>query len=173
MTGAKGKKNTASAGGGSDVKSEERIEKRTNGNSRMRKIKYIVLHCTATNQHGVTVKAIQNYWKNQLGWKNPGYHFIIEFDGKIHQLQPIEKPSNGVRGYNQNSIHISYIGGVDQEGEPNDNRTITQKAAMQGLVHGLSAVYPNAEILGHRDFPGVNKACPSFEVKDWIKQLEL
>lgn len=139
----------------------------------MRQIDYIVIHCTATSQHGVSIRSIQNYWKNQLGWTNPGYHFIIEFDGKITQLQPLEKPSNGVRGYNQNSIHISFMGGVDRDGEPTDNRTITQKAAMGGLVKALSAVYPDAEVLGHRDFPKVNKACPSFDVGEWLEKLNI
>jgi hypothetical protein len=27
--------------------------------------------------------------------------------------------------------------------------------------------YPQAEVLGHRDIPGVKKDCPSFNVKEW------
>lgn len=46
----------------------------------MRPIKYIVIHCTATPQTP-TVAGIQNYWRKQLGWKNPGYHFIVLPDG--------------------------------------------------------------------------------------------
>ena len=82
------------------------------------------------------------------------------------QLQDVEKPTNGVRGYNANSIHLSYIGGVDKNGLPKDNRTEEQKDQMYLLVHALKTAYPNAEIKGHREFPNVNKACPSFDVQE-------
>ena len=50
-----------------------------------RDIKYLVVHCTATPKN-TTIKSIQNYWKNNLGWKNVGYHYIIESNGNIVQL---------------------------------------------------------------------------------------
>lgn len=130
----------------------------------MRKITHIVVHCTATGQNA-TVQAIQNYWKNTLGWKNPGYHYIIEAGGHEHQLQPINKPTNGVKGHNAHSIHVAYIGGVDTAGKPMDNRTLAQKAQLLSLLKLLKAQYPQATIQGHRDFAGVVKACPSFNAK--------
>ena len=138
----------------------------------MRAIDYIVIHCTATSAT-TKVGNILKYWKNRLGWKNPGYHFIIEADGFIHQLQPIDKPSNGVSGYNANSIHISYVGGIDQKGNAHDTRTPMQKNAMEGLIKALHGVYGKAKIQGHRDFPNVAKSCPSFEVKDYLKEIGL
>jgi N-acetylmuramoyl-L-alanine amidase len=30
-------------------------------------------------------------------------------------------------------------------------------------------LYPNAVVQGHRDFPKVTKACPSFDAKAWAK----
>jgi len=125
----------------------------------MRDIKYIVCHCTATDQNA-KVDAILNYWRTKLGWKNPGYHFLIEADGKIHNLQPLDKPSNGVRGYNANSIHISYIGGKYK-----DDRTEAQKSSIDAVVRTMSAMFPKAIIQGHRDFPNVAKSCPRFDVK--------
>jgi N-acetylmuramoyl-L-alanine amidase len=136
----------------------------------MREIKYIVLHCTATGQTA-TVESIKKYWKLDLGWKNPGYHFLIEKDGKIHNLQPIERPSNGVAGYNQNSIHISYIGGIDDQRKGLDNRTPKQILSQLKLIIEMKDKFPNAEILGHRDFPNVKKECPSFDVKKWLKAV--
>lgn len=133
----------------------------------MREIKYIVLHCTATSQ-SATVGAIVKYWKEQLKWQNPGYHFIVKSNGEIVQLQPIDKPSNGVKGFNANSIHISYIGG-----QYNDDRTKEQRIAMEGLIKALHGVYPKAVIQGHRDFPNVHKACPNFEVSDWLTEIGL
>ncbi len=89
----------------------------------MREIKYIVLHCTATNQK-VTVQSIFDYWKNERKWNNPGYHFLIEANGTVHELLPIDKVSNGAAGYNANSIHISYIGGIDSKGRGLDSHQL-------------------------------------------------
>lgn len=138
----------------------------------MRPIKYIVLHCTAT-QPTATVASIQNYWKNELHWKNPGYHFIIKADGTIVSLLPIEQVSNGVAGYNSNSIHISYIGGIDSKGIPKDTRTPDQISSQILLLRDLIRKFPTATIKGHRDFPGVTKACPSFDVKTWLQTIKL
>ena len=138
---------------------------------RMRKINNIVLHCTATDQD-TKVESIQRYWEN-IGWKNPGYHYLIEANGNINNLQPIEKASNGVRGHNSDSIHISYIGGIDENGRPKDNRTPQQVLSQLSILIGLKDSFPEAKICGHRDFEGVSKACPSFDVKEWLKHVKL
>lgn len=135
----------------------------------MRTITNIVIHCTATPQT-TTVESIKSYWKNSLKWANSGYHHIIEANGNIVNLQPIEKPSNGVSGHNANSIHISYIGGVDGKGKPIDNRTAAQKESLVRLIYRYKMMFPNAKIKGHRDF-GVPKDCPSFSVSDWMEEL--
>lgn len=137
----------------------------------MRAVNNIVLHCTATEQTA-TVEAIERYWKHNLGWRNPGYHYLIEASGKVHALLPESQVANGVAGHNHDSIHVSYIGGIDERGLAKDNRTLDQKAAMAALVVCLKNRYPAARILGHRDFPNVHKDCPSFNVKDWLKEVE-
>lgn len=144
----------------------------------MRNIKYIVLHCTATPQ-STNIASIQRYWSKVLKWKSPGYHYIIEPNGEINNLLDIEKVANGVAGYNRESIHISYIGGIDdsksilQKRLPIDNRTPEQIESMIFLIKWFALKYPNAKICGHRDFPGVNKACPSFDVAKWLSEIKL
>lgn len=138
----------------------------------MRKINFIVLHCTAT-QPTATVKAILGYWKNVLKWKNVGYHKLIQADGTINNLASYEQVTNGVAGYNSQSIHISYIGGIDKQGKPFDSRTPQQKESLLKLVKEAKQLYPNAKVLGHKDFPKVNKACPSFSVADFLKENNL
>jgi len=132
-----------------------------------RTITHIVVHCTAT-QPETKVSSLLNYWQQHLGWKNPGYHYVIKRNGDVVRLQPDEKIANGAKGYNQQSIHVSYIGGVDTKSTPADNRTDAQKETMFNLLVGLSEKYPAATILGHRDLPHVAKACPSFDVKTWL-----
>lgn len=146
----------------------------------MREIKYIVVHCTATPPTA-TIESIQHYWKTTLGWKNPGYHYIIKRSGEIVSINAEENISNGVAGHNRYSIHISYIGGVDEHGKPIDNRTDEQKHSMYKKLVELSKKYPGATIVGHRDFsPDKNrngvieyfewiKSCPSFDVRQWLE----
>lgn len=81
--------------------------------------------------------------------------------------------TNGVKGHNKDSVHISYIGGIDKQGKPKDTRTPEQITSMIALIKMLKEIYPDADVLGHRDFPGVKKACPSFDVKSWLKTIEL
>ncbi len=169
----------------------------------MRDIKWITLHCTAGPQTQ-SVQTIKNYWKS-LGWKKYGYHHLISPDGTDNHLTDIKEIANGVEkkikvnrltqaegvtyknvaGYNYNSIHISYIGGVDGTGRSIDNRTDAQKATQTELVRKYMKEFPGAIVLGHRDFsPDKNrdgiiqpnewmKTCPSFEVKDWLKESGL
>jgi N-acetylmuramoyl-L-alanine amidase len=138
----------------------------------MRTINNIVLHCTATPQT-TTIQSIQRHWKEVNGWKSPGYHWIIKPDGEAVSLWPIEKPSNGVAGHNSDSIHISYIGGVDKNLKPVDNRTNEQKQTQIRLIKELKAKFPNARVLGHTDFPNVHKDCPSFNVAEWLECVGL
>ena len=128
----------------------------------MRKIKRIVVHCTATQQT-VNIQSIVNYWRNTLKWKNNGYHYIIEANGNTVKLTDIVNLANGAAGYNLQAIHIAYIGGIDNNKNPVDNRTIEQKNALRILIMQLASKFPDADILGHNQLPGVYKSCPCFD----------
>lgn len=133
----------------------------------MRNIKYLAVHCTASSQR-MTIDSLRAEFRRK-GWKNPGYHYVVSTDGKIHQLLAEENVSNGVRGYNSVSINIAYIGGIDANGKPIDNRTPLQKLSLRKLLILLKKKYPNAIIQGHRDFsPDLNKN-GKIEKSEWIK----
>lgn len=143
----------------------------------MRDIKYLVVHCTATAQ-STTPEKIQNYWKEHLKWKSPGYHKLIKADGEIVTLLGDDYVSNGVGGgYNTPSLNVSYIGGIDKEGKALDNRTYQQKEAIIQVLREWKKKYPNAEILGHRDFyrkykyKQANKACPCYNAIEEYKDI--
>ena len=137
-----------------------------------RNIKYIVIHCTGTQQTS-TLESIRSYWKNERGWGDtPGYHYLVNPDGEIIQLLDESENSNGVYKHNSECINIAYKGGIDKQGKPVDNRTRAQQNAMFDKIVELSNRYPGAEILGHRDFAGVKKACPCFDVKAWLRNYE-
>lgn len=134
-------------------------------------IQYIVVHCTATPPTA-TVEAIKNYWRKIWNSEVPGYHYILLRDGTVVQLWDETKNSYGVYGHNSVCINIAYIGGVDKDNKPLDNRTPAQKRAMFDLIVRLTEKYRGAEVKGHRDFEGVKKACPSFDVKKWLAEYE-
>lgn len=147
----------------------------------MRNIKYIAVHCTASHQ-SMTIEGLKQEFRRK-GWVNPGYHYVVSPDGKISQLLDEEKVSNGVRGYNSEIINVAYIGGIDTNGKPIDNRTDAQKASLRSLLKMLHKKYPTAVIQGHRDFsPDLNKdgkitsnewmkACPCFNAKEEYSNL--
>jgi N-acetyl-anhydromuramyl-L-alanine amidase AmpD len=142
----------------------------------MRKIDYIVLHCTGGSQ-SQTIAEIEGYWRKVLKWKNPGYHYIIEADGRIVNLLDEEKSANGVKGYNARSVHVCWIGGHGGV----DNRTEAQKVSLRQMVDLLSKRYPDAVVVGHRDLsPDLDgdgkitkgewvKMCPCFDVREMLK----
>lgn len=147
----------------------------------MRNIKYIAVHCTASHQ-SMTIEGLKQEFRRK-GWVNPGYHYVVSPDGKITQLLDEDKVSNGVKGFNAVSINVAYIGGIDTNGKPIDNRTDAQKASLRSLLKMLHKKYPTAVIQGHRDFsPDLNKdgkitsnewmkACPCFNAKEEYSNL--
>lgn len=144
----------------------------------MRRINRIFVHATASWQHNTTVASLKAEFK-QKGWKNPGYHWVIFPKGQVIQLLDESKQANGVYGYNKDSIHVAWVGGIDKNHMDGiDNRTPEQKVALFDWLTKLKLKYPNAIIMGHRDIsPDLNhngvidpweyiKACPCFNAME-------
>ncbi len=139
--------------------------------NRVREIKKIILHCTATFlEQVVTVETIAN-WHKEKGWKACGYHYVIYQDGTIAEGRPVEEVGAHCVGHNAHSIGVCYVGGLDHKGRPFDSRTVEQKEALVSLLHSLKEQYPEATIHGHNEFS--KKACPCFDVQEWLKEVEL
>jgi N-acetylmuramoyl-L-alanine amidase len=138
----------------------------------LRNINYIVIHCTATPVN-TTVESIKRYWKEVRGWGDvPGYHYLILRDGSIIQLLDEKQNSYGVYHHNSECVSIAYLGGIDKDNQPIDNRSEAQCHAMFNKIVALTERYPKAQVLGHRDFPEVKKACPCFDVRSWLQNYE-
>lgn len=127
-----------------------------------RKIKEIIIHCSATPEGKDFTVADITRWHKQRGFDTIGYHYVIYRDGSVHEGRDINKAGAHCTGHNTNSIGICYIGGCDAvTGKAKDTRTDKQKAALWSLIRELVCMYPDAKIYGHRDFAA--KACPSFD----------
>ena len=134
-------------------------------------IKYIAIHCAATPPH-VNVGAVEiTRWHKARGWSDIGYHYVIRRNGVIEKGgRMMDERGAHVKGFNNVSIGICLVGGVDAHQMAEDNFTDDQFRALKELLRELRLIFPKAIIQGHRDFPDVRKACPSFEVKDWLEK---
>lgn len=148
----------------------------------MRNIKYIFVHCTASQQTATVQQILKEF--TQRGWRIPGYHYIVDPKGMLTQLVAEDRISNGVKGYNAESINVAYIGGIDSKKKAIDNRTPEQKKTLLNILTRLKKKYPNAIIMGHRDIsPDKNhngivdaweriKECPCFDAKTEYENLK-
>lgn len=128
---------------------------------------YIVIHCAATKPSmDIGVKDIDK-WHRQRGWRKVGYHYVIKRDGEVEIGRELDEVGAHAKGFNSNSVGICLVGGLSEDGKPENNYTDEQWIALRETVNQLKLPYPEAEVLGHRDLPDVNKECPCFDVREW------
>ncbi len=135
----------------------------------MRPIEEIIIHCADTKE-GKDFKAADiKRWHTSKppqgnGWKDIGYHYVIDIDGTIEQGRPLDQVGAHTKDHNAKTIGICYVGGRDANGNVKDTRTDAQVAAMRRLVKALRIVFPTiVKVSGHRDY--ANKSCPSFDAR--------
>ena len=150
----------------------------------MAKLKYLVLHCTATPEgREVSSDDIRAWHTNPVnkggrGWSQVGYTDLIHLNGEVERLVDNNEDANvdpweitnGAKGYNSISRHVVYVGGVVADGKTTkDTRTKAQKAAMEAYVKEFHKRHPNVRIIGHREVAA--KDCPWFDVQVWLKEI--
>jgi len=137
----------------------------------MRPINKIIIHCSATPEgRDVKTETIRG-WHLQRGWSDIGYHYVIELDGQMKEGRPLEIVGAHVRGQNNNSVGICYVGGVDEQMRPKNTLNECQEEQLIAILKWLKDKFPKATIHGHNEFSA--KSCPSFDVQKWLKEVEL
>lgn len=137
----------------------------------MRKIKEIIVHCSATREGKEFTVADIDRWHRERGWKGCGYHYVITLDGRVQQGRPEQIAGAHCSGRNAESIGICYIGGCDLVGKSKDTRTPAQKESMRILIkqlmmaHGISI----ENVRCHNEFS--TRACPSFAIQKLHKEI--
>ena len=133
----------------------------------MRMINQLVVHASATPASmDIGAKEIDR-WHREKGWLQIGYHYVIRRDGTVEDGRPIGFAGAHARGHNRHSIGICMIGGENGIVHDMGNYTPEQMRSLFDFITKLKEDYPEAEVLGHRDFPNVNKTCPCFDVRSW------
>lgn len=127
-----------------------------------RRITELIVHCSATPAgRDVTASDIRRWHKEERGFADIGYHFVVRLDGRVECGRPLAVVGAHCRGHNSRSVGVCYVGGIGSDGCPADTRTRVQREALSGLLTALRRRFPGASIHGHRDF--APKACPSFD----------
>lgn len=149
----------------------------------MAQMKRLVIHCTATPEGREVSASDIRHWhtapvsKGGRDWKQVGYTDLIHLDGKVERLVTNNEDAevdpweitNGAKGYNSTSRHIVYAGGCDKKMQPKDTRTEAQKKAMTDYVRNFHERFPTIRIVGHNELAA--KACPSFDVQKWLREI--
>ena len=134
---------------------------------------FIVVHCSATKpSQDIDAAEIRKWHVEGNGWADIGYHQVIRRSGVIELGRPLHVSGAHAKNYNSRSVGVCLVGGIDDNGDPADNFTLQQMESLEITLHYWTRLYPTAEVLGHRDLPGVSKACPSFDVRNWWSDYE-
>lgn len=128
-------------------------------------IKFIVVHCSDTNDND-NLKAIDIHKMHlDFGWNGIGYHKIILRSGLIENGRPEYWIGAHVKGKNDVSLGVCLIG--------RNIFTKNQFLSLERLLKKWKDSYPYAKILGHRDIIKTHKTCPNFNVYEWLKEKKL
>lgn len=134
-----------------------------------RPIDKLIIHCAATKPDmDIGVKEIRGWHVDGNGWKDIGYHHVIRRDGTLETGRPLDQVGAHCQGQNTGSIGVCLVGGIDAKGKPEKNFTEAQWSKLRHYVMVFKAEYPDATIHGHNEYDK-GKACPSFDVRKWLK----
>ena len=141
----------------------------------MRPITEIIIHCSATRPDWMAgaptkdkVAEIRRWHVQDRGWKDIGYHFLIDRNGNIATGRPVDQIGAHVQGHNTGTIGVCLIGGhgSSEADKFADRFTADQEGQLRLLLAKLLRAYPTAtKITGHNQYAA--KACPGFNVPSW------
>lgn len=127
----------------------------------IRDIDTIIIHCSASDRAAHDDWRVIKRWHLERGWRDIGYHYIIQRDGGIRIGRPIHEAGAHVKGHNDNSIGICLTGDQDF--------TVSQFETLGKLVKNLRLLFnlEAKDIKPHNAF-NIDKTCPNFKLSDVI-----
>lgn len=142
----------------------------------------LTVHASASKPSQNWTAADVDRMHRAQGWLCIGYHYVICRDGVIESGRPHDTVGSHCRDGQRNDTHLSVclIGGISENplkhrpgwpwngSDSETNFTPAQMASLRVFIDHFGL-----PVEGHRDVPGVKKACPSFSVKHWDKTGEL
>ena len=140
-----------------------------------RNINYIFIHTAASSKTATPVSLMNFFFRPNTHPERPdkyngryfsvgGYHWMVEQNGDATRLYNDDEVTNGVRGFNGDSIHLNWIGGATGY-----DMTQPQAYTLKRLILKYTAAYPEAKVIGHNQV--TNKKCPWFYVPKFAENI--
>lgn len=136
----------------------------------------VMVHAAATRAEWMEgkplvakVNEIRRWHVQDNGWRDIGYHWIIDRDGAVARGRAENVIGAGCAGRNNGVIHICLIGGHGSSPKDlfEENFTPAQDAALRILIEEIMQRTKIKLVTGHNQY--ANKACPGFHVPGWFK----
>jgi len=150
----------------------------------LKTIERVAIHQSAST-YGTS--SVLRRWHRERGWSDIGYHRLIlnghrgygttyepDLDGMTQEGRDLIYQGAHVKGWNEHTLAICLIG--DGDGLPVGIGYISPNmwASLLYLCMKWHRGYgvPFTHFVGHREFPGVSKTCPGFDVAQLRSALE-
>ena len=115
----------------------------------LRTINTIILHHTAIDTLSGSLSTLRS--------RGTSYHYVIDTDGVVVHLTPLNRVAFQAAGANRPAIGISFVGGVEPTWRPTD----AQWSAAKSLIAALVRRNPNIKyLIGHGDVRDTNAGEP-------------
>lgn len=141
----------------------------------MRPLNEIIIHCTATRPDwwatrttAQKVAEVKLWHTRDRGWKDIGYHYLIDRNGHTVAGRPLDQVGAHTKGKNTGTIGIALFGGHGSSADDKleEHFTPEQDKALRELLVSLMKKYPMImKVSGHNQYAA--KACPGFNVPGW------
>jgi N-acetylmuramoyl-L-alanine amidase len=140
----------------------------------------IILHCADTRPEWMAgrpiaekVAEIRRWHVEQRGWRDIGYHWVIDRDGTAAPGRSETEIGAHVEGHNRGTIGICLLGGFGASADDafEKNFTSAQATAVKWMIGKIKGRATIRRVSGHNDYAA--KACPGFRISYFHKEREI
>ena len=126
----------------------------------MRKIEKIIVHWSANVNS--TCSSIRSYHKNVRGYKDIGYHYVIERNAVVKIGRSIDQVGAHCKGYNVGSVGVCVVA------DPDNPPTPFQISSLQSLIVDLIINFDLdwSDVWCHSDF--AKTECPGELLRQFV-----
>ncbi len=134
----------------------------------MRQINRLVIHHTATPAY-TSIDSIRCYHMKVLGWRDIGYHYIVDSNGVLRLGRPDWMIGAHVKGQNRDSIGVAVLGNFEDFSFLTSGGWSTPwERMLRTVLEDLMRRYPAAEVVTHREIAAT--LCPGISLQDWVEK---
>lgn len=133
--------------------------------NRMTPIHAITVHHDGMSAFGATderstisrLESIRRFHRDNRGWGDIGYHYIIDRAGRTWEGRPITYQGAHVSNHNEGNIGVMLLGNFDQQSpSPRQLEALNANLSLLMRTHRLSL----SNVTTHREWESARTACP-------------